>query len=94
MSAMPRRIAERALRGAEAARDSAEQLVRALSDDLPAPGRAAELAHQANVAPDADGFAGAMRRGRQGEPAMAEPEPVKWWLNTKPTGRSANRNPG
>jgi hypothetical protein len=28
-----------------------------------------------------------VRRGRQPEAAPTEPEPVKWWLNTKSTGK-------
>jgi hypothetical protein len=82
-----RRIAERALRGAEAARDSAEQLVRALSEDTRAPRRAAETAHQVQIGSQPEVVGLSARRGRQSEAAMAEPEPVKWWLNTKPAGK-------
>lgn len=82
-----RRIAEKALRGAEAARDTAEQLVRALSGETPAPRRAVETAQQADVDPEPVVFGSAVRRGRLSEAAVAEPEPVKWWLNTKPSGK-------
>lgn len=75
-----RRIAEKALRSAETARDSAEQLVRALSEETPVPRQQAEAADQ-------EQFGGAGRRGGQSEAAVAEPEPVKWWLNTKPAGK-------
>jgi hypothetical protein len=82
-----RRIAEKALRGAEAARDSAEQLVRALSEETPAPRRAAEIARQTNVELEPVIVGTSSRRGRQPEAAVPEPEPVKWWLNTKPSGK-------
>ena len=82
-----RRTAERALRAAEAARDSAEQLVRALSDETPPPRRAAESADQADVESEAVVGGAFARRGRPSEAAIGEPEPVKWWLNTKPSGK-------
>jgi hypothetical protein len=82
-----RKTTEKALRTAEAARDSAEQLVRTLSEETPAPRRAAETPRRANVVVEPEVVAIAGRRGRQPTVAVAEPEPVKWWLNTKPAGK-------
>jgi hypothetical protein len=80
-----RKIAEKAQRVAEAARDAAEQLVRALSEDPPAPRQAAEPPRRSRVTVEPEVAATATRRGRQ--PEAISPEPVKWWLNTKPTGK-------
>jgi hypothetical protein len=77
------RAAEKALRASEVAREAAEQLVRALSEEAPAerrpePPRRPRLNTEAAASP-------APRRQRAVEAASAEPEPVKWWLNPKPT---------
>jgi hypothetical protein len=76
------------LRIVESARDTAEQLVRTLSQEMPAateplpqPQRRPRVIHEPEV------VAAPVRRGRASEPVAAEPEPVKWWLNTKPSGK-------
>jgi hypothetical protein len=91
-----RKTAEKALRAAEAAREEAEQLVRTLSEEAPKLPRAAarRFAEPQDFEPER---AEPPRRGRPvAEPEVAaaarrqrpveepEPEPVKWWLNTKP----------
>jgi hypothetical protein len=87
-----RRVAEKALRAAEAARDSAEQLVRTLSADPPAPKAAAELPRRGRPLRAEPEVVEATARARRTIVAVApelqsEPEPVKWWLNTKPAGK-------
>jgi hypothetical protein len=82
-----RKIAEKAQRAAEAARDSAEQLVRTLSEEQSAPRQVAEPVRRPRIMAEPEVVAVAARRGRQPEPVSAEPEPVKWWLNTKSTGK-------
>jgi hypothetical protein len=81
-----RRNAEKALRIAEAARDSAEQLVRTLSEEMPA-ARQPLPPRQPRIVPEPEVLAIPARRGRAPDPVAAEPEPVKWWLNTKPAGK-------
>ena len=81
-----RRIAEKALRMAEAARESAEQLVRALSDELPAPVDGSGTP-QVDAESELEAFGSSQRRGHPAETARGEPEPVKWWLNTKQSGK-------
>jgi hypothetical protein len=76
-----RKNIERALRVAEAARDEAERLVRTLSQESPAP-RRSETARRPHVEPEV--AAAASRRSRAADVPTAEPEPVKWWLTTKP----------
>jgi hypothetical protein len=76
-----RKTAERALRVAEAAREEAEKLVRTLSEEPPAP-RRTEIARRPHVEPEV--AAAASRRSRAADVASVEPEPVKWWLTTKP----------
>jgi hypothetical protein len=91
-----RKMAEKAQRAAEAARDEAEQLVRTLSEETPklSRGAARRFADAEDAEPER---AEPPRRGRPvAEPEVAaatrrqraaeepEPEPVKWWLNTKP----------
>jgi hypothetical protein len=81
-----RRSAEKALRLAEAARDEAERLVRALSEDAPAPApRRSESVRRSHVEPEV--VTAPARRSRVVEQLAAEPEPVKWWLNPKPTAK-------
>lgn len=87
-----RKAAEKALRFAESARDTAEQLVRTLSEEtLAAPSQPRfEPVRRPRVVAEPEIVALAPRRGRP--PAVAvvpetEPEPVKWWLNTKPAGK-------
>jgi hypothetical protein len=80
---------EKALRSAEAARETAERLVRALSEEMPASPRQIVQAPQRARAADDTGVVAlsAVRRARPSEGATVEPEPVKWWLNTKPAGK-------
>jgi hypothetical protein len=81
-----RKAAEKALRAAESARESAEQLVRTLSEEKPAPVRA-EPPRRPRVMAEPEVVAATARRAKVQEPVAAEPEPVKWWLNTKTTGK-------
>jgi len=78
-----RKTVEKALRATEAARDSAEQLVRTLSEEVPAPRPVPQ--RRARVIAEPDEVAVTVQRGRA--PVAVEPEPVKWWLNTKPAGK-------
>jgi hypothetical protein len=86
-----RKTAEKALRTAEAALESSEQLVRTLSEEASTPSPAQnEPVRRARVVAEPEVVAVVARRGRP--PAAvavqeAEPEPVKWWLNTKPAGK-------
>lgn len=80
-----RKTIEKALHAMEAARDAAEQLVRTLSEESPRPLRAPVRRPPTIAEPEV--VAGALRRGRPNEPVTAAPEPVKWWLNTKPAGK-------
>ena len=80
---LARKAAEKALRTAEAARDAAEQLVRSLSEESPAP-RRAEPVRRPRTEPE---VAAVVRRQRTPDVAASEPEPVKWWLNTKPASK-------
>jgi hypothetical protein len=83
-----RKAVEKALRGAESAREAAEQLVQALSEEAPAARRrAAEPVRRPRVVVEPEVVAATARRGRAPEVVVAEPEPVKWWLNTKSTGK-------
>ncbi|WP_158925951.1 hypothetical protein [Acidisphaera sp. S103] len=82
-----RKIAEKAQRAAEIARDSAEQLVRTLSEEAPAPRQMAEPVRRPRTMIEPEVVAIATRRGRSPEAVSTEPEPVKWWLNTKSTGK-------
>jgi hypothetical protein len=77
-----RKVNEKSLRVAEAAREEAERLVRALSDEAPPP-RRTETARRPPVEPEV--VAAASRRPRIVEVPATEPEPVKWWLNAKPS---------
>ena len=83
-----RKAAEKALRATEIALDTAEQLVRSLSEETPPPVRA-EPARRPRVLAEPEVVVATARRGRPPEaaPADPEPEPVKWWLNTKPAGK-------
>jgi hypothetical protein len=85
-----RKATEKALRTAEAARDEAERLVRALSEDTPVPvqvpvSRRSEPVRRPHVEPEV--AAAPARRSRVAEQVEAEPEPVKWWLNPKPAAK-------
>jgi hypothetical protein len=79
-----RKSTEKALRIAEAAREEAERLVHALSDEPPAP-RRIEAPRRPHIEPEV--VAVASRRPRTAELPAAEPEPVKWWLNPKPAAK-------
>jgi hypothetical protein len=80
-----RKGAERALRDAVAAREHAERLLRDISAEItatPAP-------MKRRAPPEVEVAAPAPRRGVKvvaPEP-VAEPEPVKWWLMTKPVAK-------
>lgn len=76
-----RKSMEKALRTAETARDEAEKLVRALSEVPPAP-RRTEKVRRPHVEPEV--AVATSRRSRAVEIPAAEPEPVKWWLTSKP----------
>lgn len=78
-----RKAAEKACRVAEAARETAEQLVRTLSQEQVAP-RRVEPVRRPRAEPE---VAAITRRQRAPEPPAEEPEPVKWWLNTKPASK-------
>ena len=88
-----RKAAEKALRTTESARDTAEQLVRTLSEETAAPPPTQvrfEPVRRPRVVAEPEIVATPVRRGRP--PAVvvvaeSEPEPVKWWLNTKPAGK-------
>jgi len=106
-----RKAAEKAQLAAEAARDAAEQMVRALSSDasnraLAPSSRAtrqsaalqrteavseepqrAEPARHSRRTGNAAAAETKPRRGRATENTPVDPEPVKWWLNTKPAPR-------
>lgn len=86
-----RKSIEKALHSAEAARDEAEQLVRSLSEQ-PAALRFAEPPRRGRPPQAEPEVIEAAARRRRATIAMtpeapAEPEPVKWWLNTKPGGK-------
>jgi DNA primase len=82
-----RKVAEKALRVAESARDTAEQLVRTLSEEPAAP-RLAEPPRRGRPPQAEPEVVEAAARSRRTSTAMTpEPEPVKWWLNTKPAGK-------
>ncbi|MDR3529339.1 MAG: hypothetical protein P4L90_02100 [Rhodopila sp.] len=78
-----RKAAEKALRAAETARDAAEALVRTLTEEAQAP-RRVESPRRPRTLAEPEVVAATSRRSKAAEVAAAEPEPVKWWLNTKP----------
>jgi chromosome segregation ATPase len=86
-----RKSAERAQKSAESACEEAERLVQALSEaettavpaSTPAP-VVTKGARSSRGAPKANGDLFAVETPRRG---AAEPEPVKWWLNTAPAGK-------
>ncbi len=82
-----RKTIEKTLRATQAARDAAEQLVRTLSEEVPVRAAAPQQKRQARTVVEPEVVAVPVRRGRVTEPVVAEPEPVKWWLNTKPVGK-------
>jgi hypothetical protein len=80
-----RKAAEKALKASEAARETAEQLVRALSEEGPT-ARRNEPPRRPRSEPEVVAVT-MSRRPRVPEPPAAEPEPVKWWLNPKPAAK-------
>lgn len=82
-----RKTVEKTLRATEAARDAAEQLVRTLSEEVPVRAAAPQQKRQVRAVVEPEVVAVPVRRGRVTEAVAAEPEPVKWWLNTKPVGK-------
>ncbi len=80
-----RRAAEKALKASEVARETAEQLVRALSEEAPVAPQS-EPTRRPRSEPEVVAVA-LSRRPRILEPPAAEPEPVKWWLNPKPAAK-------
>jgi hypothetical protein len=88
---LARKAADKALRAAQAARESAEELIRKLSEEAPAAHRAPQQSPRSPVVAEPEVVITAItttkRRGRPAHSAVAEPEPVKWWLNTKPAGK-------
>jgi hypothetical protein len=80
-----RKAAEKALKASEVARETAEQLVRALSEEAPATPQI-EPTRRPRSEPEVVA-ATISRRPRVPEPPAAEPEPVKWWLNPKPAAK-------
>jgi hypothetical protein len=86
-----RRAAEKALRVAESGRDAAEQLVRTLSEEPAEPKPPEPPRRGRPPQPEPEVVEAAVRRrpaaiGVAPGPRV-EPEPVKWWLNTKPAGK-------
>jgi hypothetical protein len=86
-----RKVTEKTLRVAESARDAAEQLVRTLSEDSAEPKLAEPSRRGRPPRPEPEVVEAAARLRRvtftaPSEP-LTEPEPVKWWLNTKPVGK-------
>jgi hypothetical protein len=79
-----RKAAEKALRAAETARTTAEQMVRDLLQNVSAP-RQVETSRRRRAEPEA--VAPGAKRQRVPDSPTVEPEPVKWWLNTKPAAK-------
>ncbi len=80
-----RKVAEKALRAAEAAHDAAQQLVRTLSDEeSPSARNDPPVRRRAPDVPDGVAVTGKRNRPAVGGETEPEPEPVKWWLNSKP----------
>ena len=77
-----RKAAEKALRVAESAREAAEQLVRTLSEEAPA-SRTSAPVRRPRSEPEVVAVTSRRPRPVDVPVAAAEPEPVKWWLNTK-----------
>jgi len=75
---------EKALHVAEAAREEAERLVRAFSEETAAPHRPEPKRHT-HAEPEV--VASSHRRARAVKVPAIEPEPVKWWLNPKPAAK-------
>ncbi len=82
-----RKAVEKTRLNAEAARDTAEQLVRTLSEQIPADPLPEPLIRRSRAVAEPEVSGTMVRRGRPHEPVAAEPEPVKWWLNTKQNGK-------
>lgn len=81
-----RKAAEKALRSAESAREAAEQVVRSLSEEAPAP-RRVEAVRRPRAEPEVAAANSRRPRAQDASTGEAEPEPVKWWLNSKPAGK-------
>jgi hypothetical protein len=86
-----RRAAEKGLRIAETARDAAEQLVRTLSEQPVEIARVEPIRRRRlpQAEPEIVEVVARHRRvtGAVAPEPVVEPEPVKWWLNTKPAGK-------
>ena len=90
-----RHLAEKALQSSEVARAAAEALVQTLSRESLTPLQATTPTRRQvealsrpgpGVEPEVVGITG-RRRMRSIPVATSEPEPVKWWLNTKSSGK-------
>jgi hypothetical protein len=81
-----RRSAEKALRTAEAGRDSAAHPAPILADALMENEEWVPPLQQRRVSEHA-AISPAIRRRRAAEPSILDQEPVKWWLNAKLPGR-------
>jgi hypothetical protein len=88
--------AEKVLHDAEAARDAAEALVQVLSQEpaIANPTPAEPVRRQVDTSrrtvlaePKAGATPAVARRSKALQGTAPEPEPVKWWLNTKPAGK-------
>jgi len=79
-----RKAVEKMLRAVEATRDAAEQLVQTMSEEAPQMPRV-EFPNRRRAAADVEPVISTPRRGRSVGAVEQEPEPVKWWLNTKPS---------
>ena len=79
-----RKIAEKALHVAEAARMAAEQIAATLSEEA-AKSRHVAVTGRAAAVPELT--PAPTRRRRVPEVPVDEPEPVKWWLNSKPASK-------
>jgi hypothetical protein len=79
-----RKAADKALRVADSAREAAEQMVRSLSEEASVP-RRTEVSRRRRV--EAEVVPVTSKRPRAAEVPAVDPEPVKWWLNTKPVNK-------
>lgn len=79
-----RKTAEQALRLAEYVKDAAEQLVQTLSEEGPDLRHVPPQSRRSRVVTEPEVIAVPAQRGGTPYAVAAEPEPVRWWLNTKP----------